>query len=298
MNRTMLGASVAVVCISSMASAANPPPKVAPVYMPPSYSWTGCYIGANAGGAWEKVQNTLTATNGAPPYFGAAVLPDVSRNGTGSLDSGGFIGGGQVGCNYQSGRVVWGVETDFDWTHQHDHLGGRFVYSTDPTSPYFLDVSNDEKWLWTVRGRIGVTATDRVLLYVTGGFAALRVDFQQTFSEPTSRRLRMERRRSRRSPRPKADGRLAPAWKLACGAPGQSKRSISTPSSMGRQSPAPSPGGLGCPAGQPSRIRSTTFTFRSRVLASTIASAVLDLPQRGTPPLLLLAHSRHTRRKH
>ena len=68
--------------------------------------------------------------------------------------------------------------------HQHDHLGGRFVYSTDPTSPYFLDVSNDEKWLWTVRGRIGVTATDRVLLYVTGGFAALRMDFRQTFSEP------------------------------------------------------------------------------------------------------------------
>jgi outer membrane immunogenic protein len=185
MNRTVLGASVAVVCISSIASAANPSLKVAPVYVPPSYSWTGCYIGANAGGVWEKVQNTLTATNGAPPYFGVAVLPDVSRNGTGSLDSGGgFIGGGQGGCNYQSGRVVWGVETDFDWMHQHDHLGGRFVYSTDPTSPYFLDVSNDEKWLWTVRGRIGVTATDRVLLYVTGGFAALRMDFRQTFSEP------------------------------------------------------------------------------------------------------------------
>ncbi len=49
MNRTMLGASVAVVCISSIASAANQPPKVAPVYVPPSYSWTGCYIGANAG---------------------------------------------------------------------------------------------------------------------------------------------------------------------------------------------------------------------------------------------------------
>ena len=35
-----------------------------------------------------------------------------------------------------------------------------------------------------MRGRIGVTATDRVLLYVTGGFAALGMDFRQTFSEP------------------------------------------------------------------------------------------------------------------
>jgi outer membrane immunogenic protein len=211
MSRTVLGASVAVVCISSIASADPPPKKVAPVYVPPSYSWTGCYIGANAGGAWQKVHNTLTATNGTPAYFGVAVLPDVSRNGTDSLESGGFIGGGQVGCNYQSGVVVWGLETDFDWMHQHAHSGGRFVYSTDPTSPYFLDVSDDKKWLWTARGRIGVTATDRLLLYVTGGFAALRMDFRQTFSEPPFTSLRMERRRSRRSPRPKAGGRLAPA---------------------------------------------------------------------------------------
>ena len=127
MSRTMLCASVAVVCISSLASAANPPPKVAPAYVPPSYSWTGC-SSAPTQVVPGEVEDTLTATNGAPPYFGAAVLPDVSRNGTGSLDSGGgFIGGGQVGCNYQSGRVVWGVETDFDWMHQHDHLGGRFV---------------------------------------------------------------------------------------------------------------------------------------------------------------------------
>jgi outer membrane immunogenic protein len=111
MSRTVLGASVAVVCISSIASADPPPKKVAPVYVPPSYSWTGCYIGANAGGAWQKVHNTLTATNGTPAYFGVAVLPDVSRNGTDSLESGGFIGGGQVGCNYQSGVVVWGLET-------------------------------------------------------------------------------------------------------------------------------------------------------------------------------------------
>ena len=156
-----------------------PPPPVVPVW-----SWTGCYIGANAGGAWQKVDNTLTVTNGSPAYFAVSVLPEVSRNGTGSLESSGFIGGAQVGCNYQSGRVVWGVETDFNWMHQNDHLGGRFVYSTDPLSPYLVDVSDDKKWLWTLRGRLGFTATERVLLYVTGGFAALRMDFTQTFNEP------------------------------------------------------------------------------------------------------------------
>ncbi len=165
------------------APAADMPVK-ARVPAPVLYSWTGCYIGANAGGAWQKADNALTVTNGTPAYFAVFVLPEVSRNGTGSLESNGFIGGVQVGCNYQSGRVVWGVETDFNWMDQGDQLGGRFVYSNDPTSPYFLDVSDDKKWLWTVRGRLGYTATDRVLLYVTGGFAALRMDFTQTFNEP------------------------------------------------------------------------------------------------------------------
>ena len=103
------------------------PPPVVPVW-----SWTGCYIGANAGGAWQKVDNALIAANGTPAYFGVTVLPEVSRNGTGDLEGSGFIGGAQVGCNYQSGRVVWGVETDFNWMSQDDHFGGRFVYSTDP----------------------------------------------------------------------------------------------------------------------------------------------------------------------
>jgi outer membrane immunogenic protein len=177
-------ASIAFIAFNagSSALAADLPVK-ARVPAPDLYNWTGCYAGANAGGAWQKVDNILTATNGTPGYFGAAVLPEVSRNGTGGLESSGFTTGAQVGCNYQSGILVGGVETDFNWMPQHAHVGGRFVYSTDPSSPYFLNVFDDKKWLWTVRGRIGVTATDRVLLYATGGFAALRMDFTQTFSE-------------------------------------------------------------------------------------------------------------------
>ena len=176
---------IGLIAFEMPAPAADLPLK-RPAAAPPVsvYNWTGCYLGGNIGGARQKTDNTLTAANGTPPYFGVAILPEISRNGTGSLESSGFIGGVQVGCNYQSGRVVWGVETDFNLMHQDDHFGGRFVYSNDPASPYYLTVSDEKKWLWTVRGRVGYTATDRVLLYVTGGFAALRMDFTQAFSEP------------------------------------------------------------------------------------------------------------------
>jgi outer membrane immunogenic protein len=156
---------------------APPPPPVV------VYNWTGCYVGGNVGGAWQKTDNTLVVTNGVPPYFNPLVLAEVSRNGSGTLESSGWIGGFQVGCNYQASNIVWGIETDFNWMHQSDNFGGRFLYSTNG-APYFLDASDDKKWLWTLRGRIGLTVTDRVLLYVTGGFAAIRLDFTQNFSEP------------------------------------------------------------------------------------------------------------------
>ena len=60
-----------------------PPPVVAPV---PIFTWTGCYIGGHIGGGWGR------KTASAPE-----LLPGVSVPGHTS----GFLGGGQVGCNYQ-----------------------------------------------------------------------------------------------------------------------------------------------------------------------------------------------------
>ena len=99
-----------------------------------------------------------------------------------------------------------------------------------------------------MRGRVGVTATDRVLLYVTGGFAALPMDFRQSFSEPPFTTPPDGTPQVATFSRPKPDGRLALAWKLACGATCRSKRSISTPSSMGRRSGSFT-GGVGVPRG-------------------------------------------------
>src|SRR5215470_2314646 len=72
-------------------------PMVAPI---PVYNWTGFYVGANLGGAWDR-----TTIN--DDFF------DVSFSNTRS----GFIGGAQIGYNWQFSPVfVLGVEWMFDGT--------------------------------------------------------------------------------------------------------------------------------------------------------------------------------------
>ena len=87
------------------APAYTPPPPP-----PPVFSWTGFYIGGNLGGAWARgtVSDSL---------FGLSASSDRS----------GFIGGGQLGVNYQFSNIVLGAEWDFDWTSLDATGNGRFV---------------------------------------------------------------------------------------------------------------------------------------------------------------------------
>jgi outer membrane immunogenic protein len=74
-------------------------PVKAPAVVPP-FSWNGCYAGANAGGVSGHVHEDITVP-------GLAV---IDTSGTRS----GFIGGGQIGCNWQyDPHWVFGVEPWF-----------------------------------------------------------------------------------------------------------------------------------------------------------------------------------------
>jgi outer membrane immunogenic protein len=127
------------------ASAADLPsrkgPVLAPIAYAPVFTWTGFYVGANAGYGI----GTIDSTN-----FG--VLPTFS-------DPDGFIGGGQIGYNYQIGQIVLGAEADFQGADLKARVsGGGFT------------ASNELNYFGTVRARLGF-AFDRFLPYVTGGFA-------------------------------------------------------------------------------------------------------------------------------
>jgi opacity protein-like surface antigen len=151
-------ASVASAPTVATMTAATPAPAPPPVYLPPSapvYNWTGFYAGGNLGFGWnhgsfsDPLGNTLTPTTG-----------------------GQFLGGGQVGLNYQFwGDVLIGAEADFDWLNTNS-ISSTALLADPPGTPTGSTalVTVNNRWLTTVTGRLGY-AWDRVLLYGKGGGA-------------------------------------------------------------------------------------------------------------------------------
>ena len=99
------GAAVAALSISSATAADLPRPAPAPTapvaYAPAAiYNWSGFYIGAHAGGDFGN-------SSWSDPFTGAS----------NTFSSTGFLGGAQLGANYQLNMLVLGVEGDFSWTN-------------------------------------------------------------------------------------------------------------------------------------------------------------------------------------
>src|SRR5215510_11110428 len=94
--------ALAAVVAAGAAQAADMPVK-APVYAAP-FNWTGFYIGAHVGAGWSTKEWSAPDVNS--PEFGPA----------GSYNLNGFLGGGQIGYNWQSGWAVFGIEADASLT--------------------------------------------------------------------------------------------------------------------------------------------------------------------------------------
>jgi len=176
---------VAIVALTALgavaAQAADLPTRKeapAPVFVPPPFTWTGFYLGVNAGGIWSSGSRSATLFD---PNFGTdgGFLNAAFPGGLGSGNAG-FIGGGQAGYNWQTGAFVLGVETDFDGTtlsKSFNNVGVPFSGAGVPAllSGDFLTVNGKASlsWLGTTRARVGFVATpdNRLMIYATGGVA-------------------------------------------------------------------------------------------------------------------------------
>jgi len=138
-------------------------PAPAPVMAPLPYSWSGFYIGGHGG--WATARKDWTQT--LPAAFATPIAN------TASYDADGFLGGGQVGFNWQTGAFVFGVEFDASWTD----LSGDGGQTLTTSWRSFTDFN----WIGTVTGRFGY-AFDRVLVYGKGGFAWADEDHHQNFT--------------------------------------------------------------------------------------------------------------------
>lgn len=120
----------------------------------PLANWNGLYIGGNAGGA--------TARNESSLRVGAAPLAAERF----SLNPDGYMGGVQLGYNWQAANWVWGLETDIQGSTQKENRG--CLLGCAPGQ--FALMNQQMQWLGTVRGRVGY-AVGQSLFYATGGFA-------------------------------------------------------------------------------------------------------------------------------
>lgn len=160
--KSLFVASLAGVALASSAAMAADLPVKAPIYKapPPVYSWAGFYLGVNIGGSWGRATDRAEFT----PAAGAAAL--IARDTT---HPNGVIGGGQLGYNWQTGPVVFGIETDIQGSGQRGTatVGGVTATCGVPCS---VTETDGVTWFGTTRGRLGYSWGEW-MAYVTGGAA-------------------------------------------------------------------------------------------------------------------------------
>jgi outer membrane immunogenic protein len=145
---------VAPVCAADL-------PVIAPYYpVRPLYSWTGCSVGVNIGAGGSP--KGFSDPNGIYGPAGASLGTHTAK---------GAVGGWQIGCDYQTGPVVFGVRGLYD-------LSGMKGNNVQPLGPLpalgpagALANFSFIQWVGTLSGRVGVTLRPTTLLYVQGGGA-------------------------------------------------------------------------------------------------------------------------------
>ena len=157
---------------------APPPPPP-----PPPPLWTGFYVGLNAGYTFND--STLVNTTAAPIFANAglgnsgpaSLASALAANSSIGVRSDGFIGGGQVGYNWQfwNGSAVAGVEADIQGIAGSSNRAAVATVAGAPGLPEVYvsttQVSKRLDYIGTVRGRLGWLFTPTLLVYGTGGLA-------------------------------------------------------------------------------------------------------------------------------
>jgi outer membrane immunogenic protein len=186
MKKLLLAAAALAALSSRFAMAADmarpvykaPPPPPPPVY----FSWTGFYIGLNAGYGWTNSDIGLSGSQGAVPFFGDTLFAAMLANGSGSARDQAFTGGIQLGYNVQFSSIVVGLEGDFNSLRTD---ATRQITAEDPNPnflvPFTFTDSVSTNWIATIRPRIGLT-TGPALFYVTGGLALTNFKYDHNFT--------------------------------------------------------------------------------------------------------------------
>jgi outer membrane immunogenic protein len=136
-------------------------------------NWGGFYIGVNGGYSWGDADTSFDPRPDAASFISIEPI-------TLSPDPDGFVGGGQIGYNWQWNWFVLGVETDFqgssmDGSTRNDPIINIFGAPNAPGT--FIEARQSTDWFGTFRAKIGFTPFCRLLVYGTGGLAYGHVNY-------------------------------------------------------------------------------------------------------------------------
>ncbi len=128
-----------------------------------SYNWSGWYWGLNGG--YSAADPKVTETDGAPLFLNFTPAERVF-----SFDHSGFMGGIQIGHNWQiDRRWLAGLETDFDYSGIRGNKTSPIAFGGAFPGAFSADTKTE--WLGTLRARLGFLPADNFLVYGTGGLA-------------------------------------------------------------------------------------------------------------------------------
>ncbi len=152
LKSTLILLTSTVISTTAFAASSNAPEGVQD-----TFSWSGGYIGINAGYAGGNVKLTDNEDGEESQKF----------------NSSGFIGGVQAGYNWQFNKAIIGLETDF----QASGIKADLNIFND------THLKNKVQWFGTLRARLGYLPTERIMVYATGGAAYGKVKTGVSYSE-------------------------------------------------------------------------------------------------------------------
>jgi outer membrane immunogenic protein len=162
LTKYCIAVAALVIASPAFAGPVSAEKNVTPMAPAPECNWTGFYIGVNAG---------------ITEYQARFTDQDYVWNGsTTTYEKPAFIGGGQIGYNYQWKDLVLGIEADFSGLADAD-IHQRLDSSDDVDE---AEYRNEYNWsqqgkidfMGTIRGRLGISLLDnKAMIYVTGGGA-------------------------------------------------------------------------------------------------------------------------------
>lgn len=143
---------------------------------PSNADWSGFYLGGNLG----AVTGASDLDAGVRPdttYFNTGIDSDqVAASGSGALRQGRFTGGVVGGYNAIVGNILLGLEAGANAFDFDDSRSATDIFISDPNIRFTFSQTVKSDWTATLRPRLG-WVQDNWLIYVTGGLALTRVEF-------------------------------------------------------------------------------------------------------------------------